>query len=123
MKKIFVIASLFYFSRLTAQDYTPIPHGFRALADGIVTEITCYGPATIRVLKYPAGDTVRRQSLSVVRESGGVTPAIGTRENHVILTTPDIVADFDRQTGRLLFSDPNSKADLLREKEEGAQFT
>jgi len=123
MKKILVIASLFCFSRSTAQDYTPIPHGFRVLTDGIVTEITCYGPATLRVLKYPAGDTVRRQSLSVIRQPGGVTPAIGTPENHIILTTPDIVADLDRQTGRLLFSDPHSKAVLLREKEKGAQFT
>jgi alpha-D-xyloside xylohydrolase len=123
MKKIFIITSLFYFSRLTAQDYTPIPHGFRAVADGIVTEVTCYGPATVRVLKYPAGDTARRQSLSVVREPGGAIPAIDTRDNHIILQTADIIADFDRQTNRLLFIDPKTKAVLLHEKEEGTQFT
>lgn len=123
MKKLFAIAALFCFTRSFAQDYTPIPHGLRTVSDGITTEITCYGPATIRVLKYPEGDTVRRQSLSVVREPGGPTPLIDSRNGHLLLQTTDIIADLDPQTNKILFIDPKTKATLLREKEEGAQFT
>jgi alpha-D-xyloside xylohydrolase len=123
MKKILVLASLFFSSRLTAQDYSQIPYGFRAVADGVVTEVTCYGPGTLRVQKYPVGDTVRRQSLSVVREPGGAAPIIEKRQSTVLLTTPDLIAEFDGQTGQVLFRDPKSKALLLREKPEGAQFT
>ena len=67
MKQLFLLAGLFCSCRIFAQDYTRIPFGFRSVNNGIGTEITCYGAATVRVLKYPVGDSVRRQSLSVIR--------------------------------------------------------
>ncbi|HWB92739.1 MAG TPA: TIM-barrel domain-containing protein [Puia sp.] len=123
MKRLFTIVVLLGFGRLAAQDVRVLPHGVRIVADGIVTEITCYGPATLRVLKYPVGGTVDKHSLSVVREPGGAEPLIDSSEGHVRIQTPAVLADFDRATGKLIFFDPLTKAILLGEKEQGAQFT
>jgi alpha-D-xyloside xylohydrolase len=123
MKELFFIAALFCCTSSFAQNYTPIPHGLRTASDGIVTEITCYGPATIRILKYPQGDTLHKQSLSVTRQPGGVEPTIDTRDGHIVLQTNQILVDLDNQTGKLQFIDPKTTAILFKEKEEGAQFT
>jgi len=123
MKKLLPIAAFFFSISAFAQHYTPIPNGLRTVIDGIATEITCYGPATIRVLKYPEGDTLHKQSLSVTREPGGVEPSIDTRDGHLLLQTPQILVDIDNQTGKIQFINPTTNQLLFKEKEEGAQFT
>src|SRR6185437_14983735 len=123
MKQLFLLAGLFYCCRLFAQDYTRIPCGFRSVNNGIGTEITCYGAATVRVLKYPVGDSVRRQSLSVIRQPGGPEPDIRANGTHIVLKTTDILADFDAANNMIRFIDPHTGAVLLEEKPGGTQFT
>ncbi|MBS1603011.1 MAG: DUF5110 domain-containing protein [Bacteroidetes bacterium] len=122
MKLLFQILAILCLTGATAQDYTPTTHGLKTVIDGIAIEITCYGSGAIRVFKYPEGDTTGKHSLSVIAAPDG-TPSISTRNGHIILQTARIIADLDRETGRLLFTDPATNAVLLREKEEGAQFS
>lgn len=123
MKQLFLLAGLFCSCRIFAQDYTRIPFGFRSVNNGIGTEITCYGAATVRVLKYPVGDSVRRQSLSVIRKPGGPEPDIRANGTHILLKTADILADFDAANNMIRFTDPNTGDVLLEEKPGGTQFT
>lgn len=120
MKKILLIFSLWLFS-LSSYSQT-----FQRTASGIKTEfnsneieIQFYSPSIVRILKWPKGVNVEKESLSVIKEPEQADVRIENKGGLINVRSKSLTVSLDQRNGTVAFFLPDGAA-LLKEKEQGS---
>lgn len=119
---LLAMAITLQFGSLAAQKFSSIQNGIQFKVQSVQVEVQFYSPSAVRVVKYPEGTILKKESLSVIKKPEAVSLSQQTTNNKVELKSPQIVVAADLQTGKISFSDVSGNP-LFTEKDYGTQFT
>ncbi|MGD8781103.1 MAG: glycoside hydrolase family 31 protein [Ignavibacteria bacterium] len=105
-----------------AQSYKETDLGIKSVIDSIEVEIQFYNPATVRILKCPAGKFVAKKSLSVIEAPQKTDLDINREGDEISLKSKNVQVNLNLKNGKISFS-TNEDRQLLNEKADGATFT
>lgn len=102
---------------LMGQDYQKTSGGVKVTIHSVDVELQFYNPATVRVVKSPAGRSYTKESLSVVEQPQDVKLSTVQKGNILTLKSSAMKTTLDLESGEISFFDAKGNA-LLREKGE-----
>lgn len=97
------------------QNYRKTPEGVKATIHSVDVELQFYNPATVRILKAPAGREYTKESLSVIERPKDISLSIAEEGNVLKCKTNAMEVSLDLSTGKVSFADAQG-APLLSEK-------
>lgn len=123
MKKIIVALSLILlYTSGFAQSYTKTDYGASAQINSMDIEVQFYGPSIVRVVKTPVGESVEKESLSVIKSPEKVSFTTKELGDELLLSNKSVQVVLNLKSGKVSFK--NTKGEiLLNEKVGGATFT
>lgn len=105
-----------------SQTWQKTSQGIKTTIDSLEITIQFYSPSTVRIMKWPAGRSFKKESLSVITEPQTTTFSIKQQANKLSLKSEKVLVHLDLQNGQISFANPATGV-LLRERgEEGALF-
>ncbi|NLB02379.1 MAG: DUF4968 domain-containing protein, partial [Bacteroidales bacterium] len=116
-----LFALLFISLGVQAQAYQKTTLGIKTQIKGHEIELQFYSPDIVRVIKYPAGHSFDKQSLSVVLKPGETSFNVKQRGDELILDSRKMQVRLDLNSGNIAFGAEGKP--LLSEKEAGASFS
>ncbi|NII29303.1 DUF5110 domain-containing protein [Pseudoflavitalea sp. X16] len=117
---VFLVVALY--STGQSQTWQKTSHGVKTVIDAVEIDIRFYSPSTVRIMKWPAGKTFTKESLSVISEPQTTIFSVKQQANKLALKSEKVLVHLDLQNGQISFSDPGARV-LLREQGKGALFT
>lgn len=123
MKKIIVALSLILlYTSGFAQSYKKTDYGASAQINSMDIEVQFYGPSIVRVVKTPVGESVEKESLSVIKSPEKVSFTTKELGDELLLSNKSVQVVLNLKSGKVSFK--NTKGEiLLNEKVGGATFT
>lgn len=123
MKKIIVALSLILlYTSGFAQSYKKTDYGASAQINSMDIEVQFYGPSIVRVVKTPVGESVEKESLSVIKSPEKVSFTTKELGDELLLSNKSMQVVLNLKSGKVSFK--NTKGEiLLNEKVGGATFT
>ncbi|MFC4688160.1 TIM-barrel domain-containing protein [Epilithonimonas pallida] len=104
---------------VSAQSYQKTDSGLKFSNDNMNVEVKFYGENTIRIIKYPAGKSFVKNSLSVIKKEQKTKFSV-SENNHIIsLKANDLNIFIDAKNGKITYNSSSGK-ELL--KEIGSDF-
>lgn len=97
------------------QNYRKTPEGVKATIHSVDVELQFYNPATVRILKAPAGREYSKESLSVIERPKDISLSIAEEGNVLRCKTNAMEVSLDLSTGKVSFADAQGTP-LLSEK-------
>lgn len=97
------------------QNYRKTPEGVKATIHSVDVELQFYNPATVRILKAPAGREYTKESLSVIERPKDISLSIAEEGNVLRCKTNAMEVSLDLSTGKVSFADAQGTP-LLSEK-------
>ncbi|TCC93647.1 DUF5110 domain-containing protein [Pedobacter frigiditerrae] len=119
---LFFSALMMVFLPTKAQRYEKTTLGAKATINQTTVEIQFYSPTLVRVLKWPAGNTFTKQSLSVIKVPEKTPIKIQENKDRLLISSKELVATLNLKDGQVTFRRPDGTA-LLNEKGAGSSFT
>jgi len=105
-----------------AQAYQKTDLGIKTTLNKVGIEIQFYSPASVRILKWPEGETYSKESLSVIKTPEKTALDIKQQGHELSLKSEKLQVIVNLATGKISFKNTENKT-LLDEKEAGAAFT
>ncbi len=105
-----------------AQFYIRTDLGIKTEIDSIGIEIQFYNPSTIRVIKWPVGETYSKRSLSVIKVPQKTHVDCQIKGDKLSIQSEGLTVVLNMKQGTLSFKAPNGKS-LLNEKKSFENFT
>ncbi len=122
-KRISITLAIAFVSFVTtvAQSYNLKEYGLQTSVNNLEVEIQFYTPSVVRVLKWPKGANLKKESLSVINAPEKVRLKIEQEGDVAIVMSGEINVALNLKSGNISFASPDGKA-LLNEKQAGASF-
>lgn len=121
MKIIYSLCTVLLFCiHSNGQNFQKTTQGIKTTANGNSIEIQFYSPSIVRVIKFPAGKTFLKESLSVVLKPAKTDFSVKTADNIIVLESDQLTVSVNTVSGNVAFA--ASKKELLKEKPEGTKF-
>lgn len=123
MKKLlsaFLIITLS--ASLSAQNYQKTTNGVKTQVGTADIEVQFYSPTIVRVLKYPKGETLKKKSLTVIKEPEAIQFNIERFNNVITLASSDVVVTLNLTTGDVAFNGTDTRP-FIAEKSVSSVFT
>ncbi len=123
MKKLlsaFLIITLS--ASLSAQNYQKTTNGVKTQVGTADIEVQFYSPTIVRVLKYPEGETLKKKSLTVIKEPEAIQFNIERFNNVITLASSDVVVTLNLTTGDVAFNGTDTRP-FIAEKSVSSVFT
>jgi alpha-D-xyloside xylohydrolase len=121
-KTILLLILILFVSKGWSQKYQETELGASTTINSVTTEIQFYSPGIVRVIKFPEGEIVNKQSLSVIKTPEKTDLKITQNGQVVTLSSSTLAVDLNLETGKITYR--NAKGNLLfTEKDYGVQFT
>ncbi len=98
----------------SAQSYQKTDSGLKFSADHINVEVRLYGENTVRIIKYPAGKSFEKNSLSVIKKEQKTKFSLSESKNIISLKTNDLNILIDADKGMMTYTSASGK-ELLKE--------
>lgn len=117
--KTLIITIVVLSGNITAQSFQKTDSGLKFSADNMNVEVKLYGENTIRIIKYPAGKSFEKNSLSVIKKEQKTKFSVSQKKNIISLKTNDLNIFIDAKNGRITYKSASGK-ELL--KESGSDF-
>ena len=114
-------ALLMSFLNTNAQDYQKTASGVKAKINQTEVEIQFYSDALVRVLKWPAGKTFHKESLSVIKSPENISFNLVKNDDQLSLIGKELITKLNLSNGQISFSKPDGSL-LLTEKPDGTSF-
>jgi alpha-D-xyloside xylohydrolase len=121
-KFIGAVMLLFLTARTFAQDFQRTQLGVKAKAQFMDIEVQFFSSSIVRIIKSPEGSSLKKQSLSVIKNTEQTDLKINEENNIVHLKSNSLQVDLNLKTGKVSFSDLQNRP-LFTEKDYGTQFT
>lgn len=119
-KKCLVLLLLVFQLQLSqAQSFTKDDGGIKATVNGTEISVRLYTPSLVRIIKSPAGKTVTKESLSVIKQPEKTAFTSKQKGDIVSLATGKIKVDLNLKTATIAFTTASNRA-LLSEKTAGS---
>lgn len=119
-----ILMSLVLAMSMTAkgQSYQKTDTGIQTVVDSVGIEIQFYSPSTVRILKWPAGTTYTKKSLSVIEKPQKTDFRVRQSGGNLLLKSKKLQVSLNLSSGQVDFSTPAGKS-LLKEEKSGVKFT
>jgi len=117
---VFLITSIS--TRSEAQTVQKTASGAKVRVNSTWIEVQFYAPSIARIFKWPDGKSVKKESLSVIKNPGKVSFSVKETGNSVSLESGELQVTVNVKDGQISFQTPSGKA-LLKETNPGASFT
>jgi alpha-D-xyloside xylohydrolase len=104
---------------ISAQSYKKTDSGLSFSAENTNVEVKFYGPHTVRIIKYPAGKSFVKNSLSVIRQEQKTKFLITENKDILLIKTNDLQLSVNIKNGEIAYT-TTSGEELL--KESGSSF-
>lgn len=114
--KAFIITVVILSGNTYAQSYRKTDSGLSFSAENKAVEIKLYGENTIRVIKYPAGKSWVKNSLSVIKQEQKIKFSVSEKNNIISLKTNDLLLSINAKNGVITYKSSLGK-ELLKETE------
>jgi len=123
MKKIFIIILLAVtqLASSQAQTYEKTESGIKTKIDSLEVEIRFFSPSILRVIKWPLGTTLSKESLSVIKSPQKQDLTINQQGDELLLASKHLIVGLNLKNGKISFKTSSGKL-LLTEKVSGAGF-
>ncbi|WP_374164024.1 hypothetical protein [Arcticibacter sp. MXS-1] len=105
-----------------AQTFTKTQTGIKTFMQGMEVELSFYSPRIVRIVRYPEGEALKKQSLSVIREPESISVNTVRSADIVTMKSASLQVELNLVTGKVAFKKPSGEL-LLTEKDHGTQFT
>ena len=124
MKKIVIIILLAVNQLVStyAQTYEETESGIKTKIDSLEVEILFFSPSIVRVIKWPQGTTLSKESLSVIKAPQKQDVTINRQDDELILASNQLIVGLNLKSGTVSFKTSSGQL-LLTEKVSGAGFT
>lgn len=120
IKNTAVIGTMVVLSvNFSAQSYQKTDSGLKFSAENIHIEVKLYGESTVRIIKYPAGKSFEKNSLSVIKKEQKTKFSVSENKNIISLKTNDLNILINADNGMMTYTSASGK-ELL--KETGSDF-
>jgi alpha-D-xyloside xylohydrolase len=119
---LIVLLVITSFTGSIAQSWHKTDLGIITDINSVTVEARLYSPSTVRILKYPEGKSITKESLSVIKTPQKTEFSVRQSGNYFVLETKSLKIEIDRETGKISFLTLSSKP-LLSEKENSTSFT
>ncbi|GET33602.1 xylosidase [Prolixibacter bellariivorans] len=122
--RIYILMPLIFVAAMTAngQSYQQTATGIQTVIDSVQIEIGFYSPSTVRILKWPAGTTFTKKSLSVIEKPQKTAFRVSQSGDNLVLKSKKLRVSLNLSSGQVEFSTPSGKS-LLKEEKSGVKFT
>ncbi|GHT88547.1 hypothetical protein FACS189474_3990 [Bacteroidia bacterium] len=117
-----IILFLLWTSPVYAQDYQETDLGVKISLQTMDVEVQFFNSKTVRVIKSPAGKTVDKESLAVIKTPENVLFDIQQTGKVLSLTSADVRVDLNVENGTVSYFDLNGNR-LFAEREAGTVLT
>jgi alpha-D-xyloside xylohydrolase len=117
--KAIVFTLVILSGNINAQSYQKTDSGLKFSADNLNIELKLYGENTVRIIKYPAGKSFEKNSLSVIKKEQKTKFSVSESRNIISLKTNDLNILIDAKNGTITYKSASGK-ELL--KEVGSDF-
>lgn len=123
--KLLYIQTIFLFALLTgiqlnAQSFTKTDKGIQTTVGTNTVEIQFFSPEIVRIVKYPAGKTFEKTSLSVIKKAENVKFSVKEQKDELVLKSNKMTLQLNLSNGRIAFFDQDKL--LLNEQVGGVSF-
>jgi len=124
MKNIYLFMALLAinFSDSWSQSYQRTDMGIKTVINSAGVEIQFYSPSMVRVLKWPEGNTFKKESLSVIKTPQKTSFRIKQSGDELSLKSDILQVVLNLKNGKISFFTLKGEQ-LLSEKERGVMFT
>jgi alpha-D-xyloside xylohydrolase len=106
----------------SSQSFQKTTAGIKSEAGPVGIEVRFYSPSIVRIVKWPAGKTFQKESLSVIKTPEKTDFKIRQQGQVVSLSSATLTVTLDLNSGIISFSDKKGSK-MLSEKESGQHFT
>ncbi|WP_426277742.1 TIM-barrel domain-containing protein [Chryseobacterium sp. S-02] len=117
--KAIVVTVVILSGNIGGQSYQKTDSGLKFSTDNLNVEVKLYGENMIRIIKYPAGKSFIKNSLSVIKQEQKTRFSVSENNYIISLKTNDIQLFIDAKNGGITYKSPSGK-ELL--KETGSDF-
>ncbi|WP_034671319.1 glycoside hydrolase family 31 protein [Epilithonimonas caeni] len=101
---------------VNAQSYQKTDSGLKFSADDMNVEVKFYGENMIRIIKYPAGKSFVKNTLSVIKQEQKIKFSVSEKSHIISLKTNDVQLFINAKNGEITYKSSSGK-ELLKEKE------
>ena len=125
MKHLFfsgVIILLLFVSPVYSQNYQETELGAKISLPSQEAEIQFFNSSIVRILKYPKGTAINKESVSVIKTPEDINLNVSQAGNVVSLKSATLQVNVNVTTGKVSFSDLVGN-NLFSEKDNGTVFT
>jgi len=125
MKHLFfsgVIILLLFVSPVYSQNYQETELGAKISLPTQEAEIQFFNSSIVRILKYPKGNAINKESVSVIKTPEDINLNVSQAGNVVSLKSATLQVNVNVTTGKVSFSDLVGN-NLFSEKDNGTVFT
>jgi len=125
MKHLFfsgVIILLLFVSPVYSQNYQETELGAKISLPSQEAEIQFFNSSIVRILKYPKGTAINKESVSVIKTPEDINLNVSQAGNVVSLKSATLQVNVNVATGKVSFSDLVGN-NLFSEKDNGTVFT
>jgi alpha-D-xyloside xylohydrolase len=124
MKNIYLFMAFLAinFNNGWSQSYQKTDMGLKAVINSVGVEIQFYSPLMVRILKWPEGKSLTKESLSVIKTPQKTSFKIKQEGNILSLRSENLTVILNIKDGRISFT-TSSGVQLLSEKDPGVVFT
>ncbi|MDR6461698.1 TIM-barrel domain-containing protein [Chryseobacterium sediminis] len=112
--KAVIITTVILSGNIYAQSYRKTDSGLSLAAENMSVEIKLYGENLVRVIKYPAGRSFVKNSLSVIKQEQKIKFSVSEKNNVISLKTNDLLLSINSKNGVITYTLPSGK-ELLKE--------
>lgn len=102
-----------------AQSYKKTDSGLSLSAGNLAIEVKWYGGNTVRVMKYPVGKSLVKNSLAVIQKEQQTRFSVSENNDVILLKSDHLQLSIDVKTGKISYRSPSGQ-ELL--KETGSNF-
>jgi alpha-D-xyloside xylohydrolase len=86
-----------------SQTYQKTENGIKTSVPSMDVEVQFYSPQIVRIIKQPAGRSVKINSLAVIASPQKLPLAITTQKNELKVSSGPLQVTIDQQTGAIRF--------------------
>lgn len=117
--RIFVLTVVMLSGNTDAQSYKKTDSGLSLSAGNLAIEVKWYGGNTVRVMKYPIGKSLVKNSLAVIQKEQQIRFSVSENNDVILLKSDHLQLSIDVKTGKISYRSPSGQ-ELL--KETGSNF-
>lgn len=117
--KAFIVAIIILSGNSNAQSYKKTDSGINITLGNATVEVKWYDENTVRIMKYPSGKELIKNSFSVVQKEQKTKFSVSKDKKSIFIKTKDLQLSINNTTGEITYRLPTGK-ELL--KESGSEF-